>query len=98
MTDTIIEAKGVTRTFMLSGGLLRQKRPLHAVNGVDLVIERGEVMALVGESGCGKTTLAKMMMGLLAPSRGAILLEGRPITEVDRITVARTVQPVFPDP
>ena len=98
MTDTIIEARGVTRTFMISGGMLRAKRPLHAVNGVDLVIERGEVMALVGESGCGKTTLAKMMMGLLAPSRGTILLEGKPITEADRITVARTVQPVFQDP
>jgi peptide/nickel transport system ATP-binding protein len=98
MTATIIEAQGVTRTFMISGGFLRQKRPLHAVNGIDLVIERGEVMALVGESGCGKTTLAKMLMGLLAPSRGTILLGSRPITEVDRITVARTVQPVFQDP
>ncbi len=98
MTDTIIEANDVTRTFMISAGFMRQRRPLHAVNGVDLRIERGEVMALVGESGCGKTTLAKMMMGLLPPSAGTILLEGQPITEADRITVARTVQPVFQDP
>ena len=98
MTDTIIEARDARRTFMLSGGFMRQKRALHAVNGVDLVIERGEVMALVGESGCGKTTLAKMMMGLLAPSGGTILLDGRPITEIDRVTVARTVQPIFQDP
>ncbi|HUF85960.1 MAG TPA: oligopeptide/dipeptide ABC transporter ATP-binding protein [Thermohalobaculum sp.] len=98
MSDPIIEARDVTCTFRISGGFLRAKRPLHAVNGVDLVIERGEVMALVGESGCGKTTLAKMMMGLLPPSAGEILLDGKPITGLDRITVARTVQPIFQDP
>ncbi len=83
---------------MISGGFMKHKRALHAVNGVDLVIERGEVMALVGESGCGKTTLAKMMMGLLAPTGGDVLLEGKPITGTDRLTVARTVQPIFQDP
>ncbi len=98
MTDTIIEARDVTRTFMISGGFLRAKRALHAVNGIDLTIERGEVMALVGESGCGKTTLARMMMGLMPPSRGTIELEGRPITGTGRVEVARTVQPIFQDP
>jgi peptide/nickel transport system ATP-binding protein len=98
MSDPIIQACGVHRTFMISGGFMRARRPLNAVNGVDLTVERGEVMALVGESGCGKTTLAKMLMGLMAPSRGDILLDGQPIGTLDRLTVARTVQPIFQDP
>jgi len=98
MSDTIIEARDVSCTFMISGGFMKAKRALHAVRGIDLTIERGEVMALVGESGCGKTTLARMMMGLMAPTSGTIMLENRPITETDRISVARTVQPIFQDP
>ena len=96
--DPVIEARDLTRTFMISGGFMKPKRPLHAVNGVNLRVERGEVMALVGESGCGKTTLARMMMGLLPPSTGAIELDGKPISAQDRMTVARTVQPIFQDP
>ncbi len=68
---------------MISGGFMKPKRPLHAVNGVNLAIEKGEVVALVGESGCGKTTLAKMLLGLLPPSAGEIRLDGRPISSLE---------------
>ncbi|MFQ5564801.1 MAG: ABC transporter ATP-binding protein [Paracoccaceae bacterium] len=96
--DAVIEVRDVTRTFMISGGFMKPKRPLYAVNGVSLRIEPGEVMALVGESGCGKTTLAKMMMGLLPATEGTIELAGQPVSALDRMTVARTVQPIFQDP
>lgn len=98
MTEPILEARQLYRTFMVSGGFMRAKRPLRAVNGVDLTIQRGEAYALVGESGCGKTTLAKMLMGLEASTSGDVVLGGTPIRQLDRTTVARTLQPVFQDP
>ena len=94
----LVEARKVSCTFMVSGGFMKQKRRLQAVNRVSLRIEAGEVMALVGESGCGKTTLAKMMMGLIAPSEGTIEIGGQPIASLGRMEIARSVQPIFQDP
>ncbi len=98
MNEVVLEARGITKTFRISGGFMQASRQLHAVNGVDLKIHRGDVMALVGESGCGKTTLAKMLMGLLEPTSGALELEGRPISDHGRREIARAIQPIFQDP
>ncbi len=98
MSDPVIEVSDVTRTFMISAGFMRGKKPLHAVNGITLDVERGEVLGIVGESGCGKTTLAKMMLGLLPPTSGTLRLDGKAVGSADRIEVARILQPIFQDP
>ncbi len=94
----MLEARDVTRIFQVSQGFMRGKRALHAVNGVSLTVRQGEVLGLVGESGCGKTTLARMLLGLLPPSSGTLRIGGQPITGLPRREVARLVQPVFQDP
>ncbi|MCB2101426.1 MAG: ATP-binding cassette domain-containing protein [Rhodobacterales bacterium] len=98
MSDTVLEARNLTCTFMISAGAFRGRRPLHAVNGVDLTVARGEVLALVGESGCGKTTLAKIFLGLQEPSGGTVRLNGQPLSALARLDRARFVQPIFQDP
>ncbi len=83
-----IELRGVEKRF---GGV-------RAVDGVDLVVPAGGVMGIVGESGCGKSTLARIILGLLPPTAGTVLVEGRPLAELDRRARARLIQPVFQDP
>jgi peptide/nickel transport system ATP-binding protein len=94
----LLEARNVARAFRVSAGMLRSRRTLQAVDGVSLAIQPGEVVGLVGESGCGKTTLARMLLGLLAPTQGEIRLAGQPISSLPRHAVAALVQPVFQDP
>jgi peptide/nickel transport system ATP-binding protein len=98
MRETLLETRDLACRFMVSGELFRAARPLQAVNGVSLRLAKGEVVGLVGESGCGKSTLAKMLLGLQAPSGGDILFDGKAIAGLDRIALARRIQPIFQDP
>lgn len=96
--NAVIECRNVDRTFTIGKGILTEKKNLRAVQNVNLTVNRGQVLAVVGESGCGKTTLAKMMLGLLPPTAGDIFFEGTSLEQCDRQMIARRVQPVFQDP
>ena len=94
----LLETKDVKRTFTLRAGMMQPKKTLHAVNGVSLTLNKGEVLGLVGESGCGKSTMAKMLLGLLDPTEGAVLFDGKPLHDMGRLERARRSQPIFQDP
>ena len=98
--DPILEIEDLAVHFPFGGGLFGgPRRWLHAVDGVDLTLERGECLGLVGESGCGKTTLALSILGLQTPTRGRITLDGHAVGgRLDRSARAKMVQMVFQDP
>jgi oligopeptide/dipeptide ABC transporter ATP-binding protein len=102
----LLEARGVSKHFSVSGGLLHRIRglpfeTLKAVDDVSLTIDRGETLGLVGESGCGKSTFARVLLRLYEPTAGQVLLDGQEITskgpEAMR-AVRRRMQVVFQDP
>ncbi|MDR1971457.1 MAG: ABC transporter ATP-binding protein [Treponema sp.] len=96
-----IEYRGVHKDFPVKGKLFKQSN-LHAVTNVSFSIEEGHTLALVGESGCGKTTLARLLMKLHEPSSGSILVDGTDIREVRGREALREfrskIQMIFQDP
>lgn len=97
-TTPILEARDLFCTFQVRQGMFQPKRPLHAVNGVSLSIEKGGVLGLVGESGCGKSTVARMLLGLQEPTSGTLAIDGQPLEKIGRKELAKRVQPIFQDP
>jgi len=101
-SEPILETRAVTRTFHLPRASLVGARPqLHAVRAVDLAVEAGTTLGLVGESGSWKTTLAHLLMGLDAPTSGTVLFRGTDIAGSSRSELRglrSSIQIIFQDP
>ena len=108
MSDTLLQAKGIARYFDVSPPLLNrliersEKQIVKAVDGVDFEIKRGETLSLVGESGCGKSTVARLVVGLYEPTDGSIVFEGTDLTALDNrkeeSALRGRMQMIFQDP
>jgi peptide/nickel transport system ATP-binding protein len=100
--NPLLEVRGLRKYFPAGGSLFRRGRAeVRAVEDVSFAIGPGESFALVGESGCGKSTVARCIAGLLDPDAGQIRLRGGDAAELrrrDRRSFCRTVQMVFQDP
>ena len=99
----LLELTGVTKHYPVRGSLFgrRGKTVIRAVDGVSFRVAKGETLSIVGESGCGKTTTARLILRLEQPTSGTIAFEGRPLESLDadgRRQFRSSVQAVFQDP
>ena len=102
MAETLLEVKNLVTHFPITGGILRRTvGHVHAVDGVSLTIRKGETLGLVGESGCGKTSVGRSILRLVEPTGGEVLLNGENILALDRNGIRarrREIQMIFQDP
>ena len=102
MTKPLLTVRGLKKYFPIKQGLLKKTVGYYkAVDGVSFEINEGETFGLVGESGCGKTTVGKSILRLTEPTDGEILLEGRDIRRMDREALRqerKNMQIIFQDP
>ena len=101
MTNTVLEVEDVHKAFGIATPMFKPKQYVHALNGVSLHVKRGETLSLVGESGCGKSTVGRVIMGLLSPTSGQVRFNGE---RIDNLTPGRLrplrqrMQIIFQDP
>ena len=102
MTTPVVEVQHISKRFPIIRGFMRRKvAEVHAVEDVSLTIQPGETVCVVGESGCGKSTVGRLVLRLMEPSAGRILIEGQDVTRLSPERMRpfrRRVQMVFQDP
>ncbi len=99
--DTIFQIKKLKKTYAIKKGLFAKNVHINAVNDVSFEVKRGEILSIVGESGCGKSTTAKMLLNIETPSGGEILFEGKDISKFSATELKayrKKVQIIFQDP
>ncbi|UXN74126.1 dipeptide ABC transporter ATP-binding protein [Devosia sp. A8/3-2] len=99
MSAPVLEVRNLTRDYTSSGGFLRPAKVVHAVKGVNFSLAKGRTPAVVGESGCGKSTPARMITLIDPPTSGEILIDGKPV-DAGHVTheMRQKVQIVFQNP
>lgn len=101
MTDLLLETRNLRKQFTLQAAPFSKAGVINAVDAVNITLAQGESLGVAGESGCGKSTVAKLLMGLLAPTSGEILFNGRELatfTGKELNSFRSSVQMIFQDP
>jgi peptide/nickel transport system ATP-binding protein/oligopeptide transport system ATP-binding protein len=99
VTAPLLEVKGLKKYFPIQGS--RKKGVVKAVDGVDLIVNEGETLGIVGESGCGKSTVGRLILRLLDPTDGDIQFDGNAIAGMSQRQlrpIRRHIQCIFQDP
>jgi len=102
-TKSLVEVQDLKKHFPVTRGIVFQRKigAVRAVDGVSFSIQRGETLGMVGESGCGKTTVGRTMLGLYPATSGAVVIDGDDIIHAqgkDQLGIRRKAQMIFQDP
>jgi peptide/nickel transport system ATP-binding protein/oligopeptide transport system ATP-binding protein len=103
VSDNLVEVRDLVKHFPITRGVVFRKSvgAVHAVDGISLDVHSGESLGLVGETGCGKTTTARLVTRLLEPTSGSVVFDGRDISHLSRgelKPLRREMQMIFQDP